>query len=100
MAEDSRDKVLYDLDQLALNDLRLMAKQNDLDFNGSKKQVLARIKAHFGFVDGGKESPFLTNILCRNSETGALPCTIEPNEVRLPVSNFKFPSYLLSRYVV
>ena len=49
MAEDTSEKVLHDLDLLEIDDLRIMARQNGLQFDGTKAELLSRIKAVFGF---------------------------------------------------
>ena len=49
MAEDSSEKVMHDLDLLEIDDLRIMARQNDLQFDGTRAELLSRIKAAFGF---------------------------------------------------
>ena len=49
MAEDTNEKVLHDLDLMEISDLRLMARQNDLRFDGTRAELLSRIKAEFGF---------------------------------------------------
>ena len=52
MAEDRKDsweKVMHDLDLLEIDDLRIMARQNDLQFDGTRAELLSRIKVAFGF---------------------------------------------------
>ena len=55
MAEDTREKVLHDLNLMETNNLRLMARQNHLRFDGTKDQLLSRIKAAFGYGDEKEE---------------------------------------------
>ena len=49
MAEDTSEKVLHDLDLLEIDDLRIMARQNGLQFEATKAELLSRIKIMFGF---------------------------------------------------
>ena len=58
MAEDNdtSEKVLNDLDKLDIDDLRLMARQNGLCFDGEKIELLNRIKTSFGFENKNEES--------------------------------------------
>ena len=57
MAEDtSEQKVLGDLNKLEINDLRLLASQSGLRFDGEKIELLERIKLCFGFGDKNQES--------------------------------------------
>ena len=51
MEEDTSEKVIKDLEDMETDDLRLMARQNDLSYNGPKSELLSRIKAHFGISD-------------------------------------------------
>ena len=56
MAEDTSEKVLDDLNKLEIDDLRLMASQSGLPFDGEKIELLERIKLCFGFGDKNQES--------------------------------------------
>ena len=49
MDEDSSEEVLFDLDQMDISDLRLMARQNDLSTEGGRAALLSRIRESFGF---------------------------------------------------
>ena len=49
MEEDTSEKVIKDLENLEVDDLRLMARQNELSYNGTKSELLSRIKTHFGY---------------------------------------------------
>ena len=49
MEEDTSEKLIKDLEGMEIDDLRLMARQNDLSYNGTKSQLLSRIKTHFGY---------------------------------------------------
>ena len=49
MEEDTSDKVIQDLENMDIDDLRLMARQNDLRYDGTKSNLLSRIKTHFGY---------------------------------------------------
>ena len=42
------EEVIYDLENMEIDDLRLLARQNDLCYDGTKSELLLRIKAHFG----------------------------------------------------
>ena len=42
------EEVIHDLEDMELRDLRLLARQNDLSYNGTKSELLLRIKSHFG----------------------------------------------------
>ena len=41
-----------------MNDLRLMARQNDLSYNGTKSELLSTIAKHFGYQMFIQESNF------------------------------------------
>ena len=58
MAEDidTTEKVLNDLDKLEIDDLRLMARQNGLSYDGEKIELLNRIKRCLGFEIKNQES--------------------------------------------
>ena len=62
MAEDTNEKVIRDLALMEIDDLRFMARQNDLQFDGTKAELLSRIKAAFGFENeaSGKVSRLYT----------------------------------------
>ena len=47
--ESEREKVLFDLDEMNLTDLRLMAHQNGLSTEGGRVSVLSRLRQSFGF---------------------------------------------------
>ena len=47
MADD--EEVLFDLDQMDISDLRLMARQNNLSTDGDRLALLSRIRESFGF---------------------------------------------------
>ena len=49
MEEDTSEEVCFDLDQMDLIDLRLMARQNDLSDEGGRVALLSRIRESFGF---------------------------------------------------
>ena len=42
------EEVIHDLDNMEIDDLRLLARQNDLRYDGTKSELLLRIKVHFG----------------------------------------------------
>ena len=42
------EEVIHDLENMEIDDLRLLARQNDLCYDGTKRELLLRIKAHFG----------------------------------------------------
>ena len=42
-------EVLFDLDQMDISDLRLMARQNNLTTDGDRLALLSRIRESFGF---------------------------------------------------
>ena len=57
MAEDTSEKeLLDDLNKLEIDDLRLLASQSGLRFDGEKIELLERIKLCFGFGDENQES--------------------------------------------
>ena len=57
MAEDASEKeLLDDLNKLEIDDLRLLASQSGLRFDGEKIELLERIKLCFGFGDENQES--------------------------------------------
>ena len=49
MEEDTSEEVLFDLDQMDISDLRLMARQNNLSTDGERLDLLSRIRESFGF---------------------------------------------------
>ena len=42
------EEVIHDLENMETDDLRLLARQNDLRYDGTKSELLLRIKANFG----------------------------------------------------
>ena len=42
------EEVIHDLENMEIDDLRFLARQNDLCYNGTKSELLLRIKVHFG----------------------------------------------------
>ena len=94
MAEDTSEKVLHDLDLLEIDDLRIMARQNGLQFEGTKAELLSRIKIMFGFENEKvdieesnqrkkkvKEMPKI-NESKRASNSSSLPTATAPKSTR------------------
>ena len=72
MAEDSSEKVMNDLELLEIDDLRFMARQNDLQFGGTRAELLSRIKVAFDF-ENAKIEKAKTNA---NPNNNAWKCEI------------------------
>ena len=85
MAEDTNEKVLHNLNLLETDDLRLMARQNNLSFAGTKDQLLSRIKVAFGYGDEKEEKVSKINESKRAASSSAAgPTTSATAQTTLP----------------
>jgi hypothetical protein len=88
MTEDTSEKVMHDLNLMETADLRLMARQNNLSFDGTKDQLLSRIKAAFGYGNEKEEKVSKINESKRasalSSSSTAGPTTSATAQTTLP----------------